>query len=273
MHFNAWRSAICLVLGRLVLTGHGDFNLPDQGFADRLGQLTTLTTIERAAIVRLEGRERSLRRGAVLVREHDAVVDMYVLKRGMLTSSVLLPDGSRQILRLLFPGDLIATAALLYAKSTETVVALTDSAVAPIDRAMLAATIAAHPRLAALMIAVGQSTQQGLSDRLSALGRTSAKARIAALLLEIRDGLRRADPLVAAAFPLIVTQEEIGDATGLTAVHVNRMLRQLEEGRLIVREAGHVRLLNEQALAVIANYVDRRTGVDLTWIPAPDNVE
>ncbi len=243
--------------------------MPDHGFADRLGNLTTLTSEERAAIARLEARERPLRRGAVLVRENDAGADLFVLKRGALTSYVLLSDGSRQILRFLFPGDLVGTATLLHAKSTETVVALTDSLVATIDRGMLAMTIAAHPRLAALLLAVGQSTQQALSDRLSALGRTSAKARIAALLLEIRDGLRRADPDVASAFALMVTQEEIGDATGLTAVHVNRMLRQLEEGALIERNAGRVRLLDERALAGIANYVDRGAGIDVNWIPAP----
>ncbi len=37
----------------------------------------------------------------------------------------------------------------------------------------------------------------------------------------------------------------MGDATGLTAVHVNRMLRQLEEEGLIAREGGHVTLLDE----------------------------
>ena len=268
MHFSARPRTIWLVP-----VGTGIYTLPVHGFADRLGLLTTLTLNERAAIARLEDRERSLRRGAVLMREHDSGADLFVLKRGMLTSYVLLSDGSRQILRFLFPGDLVATAMLLHAKSTETVAALTDSVVAPIDRGMLATTIAAHPRLAALMIAVGQSTQQALSDRLSALGRTSAKARIAALLLEIRDGLRRADPTVGTAFALMVTQEEIGDATGLTAVHVNRMLRQLEESALIVREAGRVRLLDERALADIANYVDRRIGIDLDWMPATNRDE
>lgn len=202
------------------------------------------------------------------MREHDTPSDLFVLKRGMLTSYFLLSDGNRQILRFLFPSDLVATATLLHVKSTDTVAALTDSIVAPIDRGILATTIATHPRLAALRIAVAQSTQQPLSDRLSALGRTSAKARIAALLLEIRDGLRRADPAVADAFALMVTQKEIGDAIGLTAVHVNRMLRQLEEDGLIVREAGRVRLLDERALITIADYVDRRAGIDLNWIPA-----
>lgn len=245
------------------------FHLPDYGFADRLGHLTTLTTCERMAIAGLENRERPVKRGAILMRENDANTDLFVLRRGMMASHVLLPDGSRQILRLLFPGDLFATATLLHPRSPETVAALSDSVVASIDRVALAAVMAAHPRVAALLLALGQSTQLALSDRLAGVGRMSAKARIAALLLEIRAGFRRGDGDVGDMFPLVVTQEEIGDATGLTAVHVNRMLRQLERERLIVREGGRVRLLDETALATLANHVDRLRDVDLGWTPAP----
>ncbi len=70
-------------------------------------------------------------------------------------------------------------------------------------------------------------------------------------------------------FALGLTQEEIGDATGLTSVHVNRMLRQLEEEGMIARGSGRVTLTDERALARAANYVDRYEGLDLSWLPAP----
>lgn len=264
MHFNAADPRACLLFVRSRETPI----LSNYGFADRLGHLLALTQSERDALAALEDRDRPLRRGAVLVRENDANADLFVLKRGMMSSYVLLRDGSRQILRFLFPGDLVATGALLHARSPETIAALADSVVAPVDRAALAEMLCAHPRLAALLIIVGQSTQLAMSDRLVALGRTSAKARIAALLLEIREGVRRTDPSAATVFPLMLTQEEIGDAVGLTAVHVNRMFRELEEERLIVREAGRVRLLDEHAMVALANYIDRRGSVDTAWAPA-----
>ncbi|MBL7372783.1 winged helix-turn-helix domain-containing protein, partial [Escherichia coli] len=55
--------------------------------------------------------------------------------------------------------------------------------------------------------------------------------------------------------------------TGLTAVHVNRMLRQLEEEGLIAREGGRMTLLDERALVRAANYVNRYEGLDLSWLP------
>ena len=67
------------------------------------------------------------------------------------------------------------------------------------------------------------------------------------------------------AFPL--TQEEIGDATGLTAVHVNRMIRALVEEGLIARQANQLTIRNEERLAEVANYVNRYAALDTDWLP------
>ncbi len=238
-------------------------------FAERLGDLITLTANEAGALARLEERPRELRRGAILLREHDPLSELYILKRGMAMSYVLLDDGSRQILRFLFPGDMLAVSALVYRDSPETIVAMTDLTVCAFDRGMMAGLLTEHPRLAAIIMVMNQMEKVALTDRLAALGRTSAKARVAALLLEIRNRLRRSDPARIHDFLLPLTQEEIGDATGLTAVHVNRMLRQLEEDGMIAREAGRVTFTDESALSRAANYVDRFDGLDLRWIPPP----
>jgi CRP-like cAMP-binding protein len=127
--------------------------------------------------------------------------------------------------------------------------------------------LAAHPRLAALIMVYNQIERAALTDRLAALGRTSAKARVAAILIEMRNRMRMLDKGVSTSFVLGLTQEEIGDATGLTAVHVNRMLRQLEDERMIAREAGRVTFLDERALERAANFVDRYGKLDLSWLP------
>lgn len=226
-----------------------------------------LTPAEQAALDRLEERERALRRGGTLLREKDRAGELYVLRKGLMMSSVLLDDGSRQILRFLFPGDLIAISSLVYREAPETVTALTDAAVASFERSALSRLLADHPRLAALLLACDQIERVALTDRLAALGRTSAKARVAAILIEIRDRLRMMDKSVGESFALGLTQEEIGDATGLTAVHVNRMLRQLEEEGMIARESGRLTFTDERALCRAANYVDRYAGLDLSWLP------
>lgn len=233
--------------------------------ADRLERRVTLSENERGALAALEQRDRPLRRGATLQREHEPVSECYVLKRGMAMSYRLTGEGSRQILRFHFPGDLVGMANLAFRAAPETVAALSDASVAPVDRLALAALIKAHPRLGALLLAEAQMAQVALADRLAAMGRHSAKARVAGVLLELRDRMRAGG---SDTFILGLTQEEIGDATGLTAVHVNRMLRQLTLDGLIAREGGRVRLLDEEGLARAGGYVDRAAMLDLAWLNA-----
>lgn len=236
-------------------------------FAERLGEFVSLCEKERAALLQLEERQRTLRRGATLVRENDSSTELFILRSGMMMSFVILDDGSRQILRFMFPGDMVALPSLVYPKAPETVAALSDVVVCPFDRAMLARIALHRPRLFLAIVALDQAERVMLTDRLAGLGRTSAKARVASVLLHVRNRMRRLDLTMGNSFVPGLTQEEIGDATGLTAVHVNRMLRQLEEERLIARDSGRVTLLDEEKLIQAANYVDRLSALDLSWLP------
>ena len=236
-------------------------------FAERLNDFVTLTPAERDALLRVQDRERTLRRGATVFRENDRNCDLFVVEKGILMSYVVLDDGSRQILRFLFPGDLGGVSTIIYQSCPESVEALTDATICPLERGGLSALFSEHPRLAALILALNQIERVALTDRLAGLGRTSAKARVAALLLEMRNHYRRADKSVGDTFTLGLTQEEIGDATGLTAVHVNRMLRQLEDEALIRREGGRVHVVDEKALVRAASFVDRYDRLDLSWLP------
>ena len=67
--------------------------------------------------------------------------------------------------------------------------------------------------------------------------------------------------------PLKLTQEEIGDATGLTAVHVNRTLRALVDEGLIARGGGAIRILDPDRLMRVSNHVARTARIDPAWLP------
>ena len=222
---------------------------------------------EVTALERLEERQREVRRGALIQRENDPVGELYVLRRGWVLSYAMLIDGSRQILRIHFPGEFIGTTSAVYKKAPNTLLALTDLTVCPFDKRSLKALLEDHPRLAGLMYLISQAERVSLTDRLASLGRTSARSRVGALLLDMLDRLRLIDAEVGDSFPLRLTQEEIGDATGLTAVHVNRMMRALVEAGLIERANGAIRILDETTLARESNYVNRYTGLDLSWLP------
>ncbi|MGK2911628.1 MAG: Crp/Fnr family transcriptional regulator [Sphingobium sp.] len=237
-------------------------------FAERLQKHIKLTDAEVGALARLEETQRKVKRGGVIQRANDPVTELFVLRQGRVMSYVIMPDGSRQILRVYFSGDFIGSASTIYNKAPESLVALADSVLCPFDKSGLRVLLEEYPRVAALMFVLSQTERVALTDRLASLGRTSAKGRVASFLLDIMHRLRVTDSGITDTFDLKLTQEEIGDAIGLTSVHVNRMIRQMETEGLIARSNGSITLLNEKALAEIGHYTDRYTDLDLDWLPA-----
>jgi len=237
----------------------------ESNLADRLGHYVVLTDAERAALGALESEERQVRRGATLLEEGKASRELFIVRKGWLQSSVLLGNGGRQIMRISLPGDVLGLSALAFDEAPETVKALTDATVCPFDREQVTGLINSHPRLTALLLALTLAERTVLADRLASVGRTPARARIAWLLCDIFARLRIANPdHDAVHVPL--TQEEIGDATGLTAVHVNRMMRGLADDGIIERRGSVVRLLAEDRLFDEANFTNR-LDIATSWLP------
>lgn len=236
--------------------------------AERLGRYLRLVETERRALEELEEGERAIPRGLVLRAEHAPARELYVVRKGWLYSSMLLSDGNRQILSLHLPGDIAGDTSLPWDRAPFSLTAATDAVVGVIDKAALRHLFERQPRLAMLLHAITQAERVVLADRLASIGRTSAKSRVAALIVDATRRLRANGEPVEDGVLLPLTQEEIGDATGLTAVHVNRMMRQLAEEGLIARTGGRIHVLNEIRLAQVGNHVDRFRGIDTNWLPA-----
>jgi len=246
--------------------GPGGLTLGGSCLAERLGHFVRLSTAESEALDGLEDQARSLRRSAVVISENDKPRELFIVRSGWLHSSAVLGNGSRQILRFHFAGDVLGLSLLAFADSPETVTAVTDVELCPFSRERFAAVISDHPRIAALMLGLSVADRVSLADRLASIGRTSARARVGALICEIFARMRQLGAANADGIQLPLTQEEIGDATGLTAVHVNRMMRALVEDGIIARNGNHIRLLDEKRLTAEANYVDR-TRLETGWLP------
>jgi CRP-like cAMP-binding protein len=147
------------------------------------------------------------------------------------------------------------------------VTAVSDVVLCPFSRERLAALTGDHPRLGTLILGLSMAERVALADRLASIGRTSARARVGALLCEIFARQRQLGLAQGDGIQLPLTQEEIGDATGLTAVHVNRMMRALADDGIIKRNGGgQIRLLEEARLIEESNFVDR-SSLETGWLP------
>ncbi len=219
---------------------------------------------------RLEAQQRHCRRDAVVISEGEPARELYIVQKGWLQSSVLLGNGGRQIMRINLPGDIVGLSALAFDDSPETVTTLTDATICPFDRERLALLFSEHPRLMALVFALNVAERSQLADRLASIGRTSARARVASLMCEIFSRLRLVNGPTSDVAHIPLTQEEIGDATGLTAVHVNRMIRNLVEDGIIDRSGNSFRLLDRKRLEGEANFTDR-SKIGTSWLPPARN--
>jgi CRP-like cAMP-binding protein len=226
-----------------------------------------LSDSERQSLDSLEEQDRVCRRGAVVIRENERSRELFIVRAGWLHSSAVLGNGSRQIMRFHFQGDILGLPLLAFSESPETVTAVTDVTLCPFSRERLAQLIADHPRLGALILGLTVAERVSLADRLASIGRTSARARVGSLICELFARMRRLGAAAGDGIQLPLTQEEMGDATGLTSVHVNRMMRGLVEDGLIGRNGGEIRLVDEKRLFAESNFVDR-TGIETSWLPA-----
>jgi CRP-like cAMP-binding protein len=118
-----------------------------------------------------------------------------------------------------------------------------------------------------LFFAITQQERVRLIDRIVSLGRTSAKSRVAAVLVQIRDRLGLIDPSIDMTIPMPLNQEEIGDMTGLTPVHVNRTLRALDVEGVLLRQHGKVTFLDQEALREIAELTQHTLAMGFQWLP------
>lgn len=240
----------------------------DSCFVTRLRRYLSLTVAEQAAIARLERDPTAYPAGNVLWNEGDDVAELLIVHQGWALSETHATGGKRQILRFHFAGDLIGASGIAFREAASSVIAATDIVACRFPRKALGETFRAHPRLAALFFSISQMESIDLFDRLRALGRSEGKARLASLFLSIAARMRAVTGKHDPVLRIPLTQSDLGDAVGLTQVHVNRLIRQMTQQRLITRNRSTVTLIDEPGLVALARFVDRFNAIDSSWFPA-----
>jgi CRP-like cAMP-binding protein len=167
-----------------------------------------------------------------------------------------LRDGRRLILDFVVPGDSFGLAASAGEPLSEKIVAITP--VETVDaRALLALAERSGPQsaLARALEAMRSEDQARMLDNMMRLGRLTAVEKLAHFLLEMRRRTAAPDAGPSAGprgFRLPLTQATIGDALGLSVVHVNRVLHQLRADNLIAIREGLAWVLEPEKLAALA---------------------
>ena len=195
---------------------------------------------------------RSLQAGQLLVTRATEVV--YRLRAGWACQFRDLSDGRRAIIDVYLPGDVIGLDGALRTRPAENVLTLTSITCEAINAENgLAAMMANKPT--ALYIAWLLSQRQRRSDRLlTAVSCLDARGRVAMMLMDFYRRLHAQRLVTSTVYHLPLTQTQIGNYLGLTAVHVNRVLRSLREEMIVNLERHCVTILNLDQLMTLAGY-------------------
>jgi CRP-like cAMP-binding protein len=184
-------------------------------------------------------RQHTLRLHQELFREGDTFTQAHFLVEGIACRFKTLSDGKRVILGFLFPGDVCECHPELAGQADHGVAALTpctlgNASLTELCRAMEGSAALRHAiRCAAVIEAAIQ--RQWLA-RMS----FAADVRLAQLLCEMRLRLALAGKADGSRFTMPLTQQTLGEATGLSTVHVNRTLQHLKLLGLIGMQTHHV---------------------------------
>lgn len=185
------------------------------------------------SIARYRQADRRLEAGAQLFRPGEQCQEIFQLVEGSAFLYTLFPDGRRQILHFVLPGAVLGFHPAQDTMTTYGVEALTDIVVAAY-RVRASVLYERHPEIGMELAWLLSRDLRLAFDHLASIGRLSAPERIAHLLLElfVRYRLRWPGHRIE-DLHLPLTQEHIGDATGLTGVHVSRVLHDLRKRGII----------------------------------------
>jgi CRP/FNR family transcriptional regulator len=125
--------------------------------------------------------------GGLLYSEGDKALGVFTLRQGMVKLVRATADGRERIVRVLRPGDVIGLEALANARYDSEAIALIEAQVCRIPLAVLHHLSANSPRLHKRLMQKWQQALKDADDWLADLNFGSARQRVAALALKMRD--------------------------------------------------------------------------------------
>jgi CRP-like cAMP-binding protein len=191
-----------------------------------------------------------------LYQEGSAASMAYTVFSGWLLLYRNHSDGSRQGLRIALPGDFVGYAPMTEASYSHGALAVTDVTVCGFRQADLHAMIDHHSDLARQITSIQAHYLSICETNILGLGRKSAEQRIAHSVVDLYHRLKRRDQLLdeSLEMPFPLTQEMLGELTGLTPVHTNRVLRKLRSDGVMVSERQRIEIIDLPRLEQIADY-------------------
>ena len=205
----------------------------------KLESIFTLSDEDRAALTNLPMQIADIRADQDLVREGDRPTRSCLLLEGFTCNYTITGEGKRQIMAFHVPGDIPDIQSLHLKVLDNSLGTLTPCKVGFIRHEALHELCDRYPRIASAFWRETLIDAAIYREWMTSIGRREAYARIAHLFCEMALRLKAVGLTQDHTCELPITQAELGDALGLSTVHVNRTLQELR-GAGLIRLTGSV---------------------------------
>ena len=232
----------------------------NQGIERALRRLETrapLTEADRAAVRNLPFTYRTLEPSAYIVREGEPPTQCALLLGGFAYRHKVTGEGARQIMSVHMPGEFLDLQNSFLQVADHNVQALTRVDIASIPVPALRKLAETHPLVAQAMWIDTLIDAAIFREWIVNVGRRDATSRLSHLLCEFALRLEVAGLAKDNRYELPMTQEQLADSTGLTAVHVNRVLKDLGRQGLILRDRRAVEIVDWDGLRHVGDFSPR----------------
>jgi CRP-like cAMP-binding protein len=219
----------------------------------KMEQFTAFTPEQRARLDALvEERQQDYAPDEDILVEDRPIDECHVILSGLAMRYKLLPNGERQIMAFLIPGDLCDAEVFVLEKMDHSVGAITPTICAVISAKTMRTLLREIGPMSEALWWGTMTDLAVLRERIVDIGRRDARERVAHLIYEMLVRFRTVGATDDDVMPWPITQDELADATGLTTVHINRTLRQLREEGLIETNRREMKVLDADRLREIS---------------------
>ena len=191
---------------------------------------------------------------AYMVREGERTTDCSVILRGFAFRQKMLRDGSRQIISIHIPTEFVDLQNGMLLVADHNVQCINGAEAATIPREALLSLAIERPEVLRAIWIDTLIDASVFREWVVNVGRRDSRARIAHLLCELALRLRSIGLVHDDRFDFPLTQEQLADATGLTAVHTNRTLQSLRKDGLIQLTGRSLTVLDWDRLCEVAEF-------------------
>jgi CRP-like cAMP-binding protein len=197
---------------------------------------------------------RTLRAGTDLILEGDRPEEVFFIVEGWACRHKMLPDGKRQIMAYLIPGDLCDINIFILKEMDHSISLLSEARVAAIPKEVMRTTLLERPAIGQGLFWATLVDEAVLREWLVNLGQRDAYERLAHLFCEMWLRLQQVGLTSDGEFVLPLTQEQLGETMGLTSVHVNRVLQRMRANGLITLSSKQMHIHDIERLRQIADF-------------------